>query len=160
VLLHRWHLDEVRTPKPTKKDQEREQTAALIRSAGLRVTSPRTAVLALLRDARTPLSHAEVATRLEHQAFDRATVYRNLVDLTEAGILQRTEVGHTFRFELVDEQPGHRREQHPHFVCTGCGKVACLPASSVSFKAPRTGPSALRRGKLEIQLRGLCDACH
>lgn len=144
--------------KQSKRD-ERAALRALIRGAGLRVTSSRIAVLSVLSDAEGPLSHAEVATHVEGLGLDRTTVYRNLVDLAEAGVLRRSDVGHTFRFELVGGREVHDGERHPHFVCTDCGKVSCLPAGSVSIKPARGAPVALRRGNLEIQLRGLCDTC-
>lgn len=144
--------------KPTKKD-DREALVAMIRGAGLRVTSSRIAVLSALREAASPLSHADVAARLEHLGVDRTTVYRNLIDLADAGVLRRSDVGHTWRFELTATGDEHEGGQHPHFVCTDCGTVSCLPVGSVALKAVRGGPSALRRGNLEIQLRGLCDTC-
>jgi Fur family ferric uptake transcriptional regulator len=138
---------------------DRELTREVLRSAGLRVTSSRLAVLAALRAAEMPLSHADVAAKVAHLGLDRTTVYRNLVDLAEAGILRRTDVGHTFRFELSGGDERHEVEAHPHFVCTDCGKVACLPSGTVAVKPMRGAPGALRRGNLEIQLRGQCDAC-
>jgi Fur family ferric uptake transcriptional regulator len=144
--------------KAAKKD-EREALRTKIRDAGLRVTSSRVAVLAVLREREAPMSHADVATRVEHLGLDRTTVYRNLIDLAEAGLLRRTDVEHTWRFELVHDEHGHVDTQHPHFVCTDCGKVACLPAGTVAVRPARGGPSALRRGNLEIQLRGVCDTC-
>jgi Fur family transcriptional regulator, ferric uptake regulator len=146
--------------KGGKKD-EREAFAAAIRGAGLRVTASRIQVLSALKEADAPLSHADVAARLEGQGLDRTTLYRNLVDLAEVGILRRTDVEHTWRFELVANGEGelHGESIHPHFVCTDCGKVACLPAGVVALKPQRGSPQALRRGDLEIQLRGVCDAC-
>jgi Fur family ferric uptake transcriptional regulator len=144
--------------KQPRKD-EREALRELIRASGLRVTAARMAVLGVLRDVQAPLSHADVAQRASQAGLDRTTVYRNLVDLTGAGVLRRTDVDHTWRFELIDRahEPGEAR--HPHFVCTDCGKVACLPPSSVALKPGRGTPGALRKGNLEIQLRGRCDAC-
>ena len=143
----------------TAKKDDRESFVALVRGAGLRVTSSRIAVLSALRETAMPLSHADVAAKLEHLGVDRTTVYRNLIDLSEAGVLRRSDVGHTWRFELVVDGGEHDAGQHPHFVCTDCGKVACLPTGAVSLKAVRGSPAALKRGNLEIQLRGLCDAC-
>ncbi len=132
----------------------------LLRNAGLRVTSSRLRVMEVLRSASSPLSHADVAAELESHGLDRTTVYRNLVDLAEAGILRRSAVGQVFRFELVAHERGeHAAATHPHFVCTDCGQVACLPVDSIAIKASRRAPSALKHGKLEIQVRGQCDAC-
>jgi Fur family ferric uptake transcriptional regulator len=142
------------------KRDEREATREALRATGLRVTASRLAVLSALRAADTPLSHADVAKMVEHLGLDRTTVYRNLLDLTEVGLLRRSDVGHTFRFELVaSREDSHETEGHPHFVCTDCGKVTCLPLGAIAVKAVRGAPAALRRGNLEIQVRGQCDAC-
>ncbi|HEX5659381.1 MAG TPA: transcriptional repressor [Polyangiales bacterium] len=140
------------------KRDDRETYVATIRGAGLRVTSSRVAVLGVLHASTSPLSHSDVAAELEALGVDRTTVYRNLIDLAEAGILRRADVGHTWRFELARADE-HEAGQHPHFVCTDCGTVACLPVGTVALKPARGVPSALRRGSLEIQLRGLCDTC-
>jgi len=104
------------------------QLRSTIRNSGLRSTAPRVAVLQYLRDTSKPMTHAEICEALEEKGFDRATLYRNLIDLTEVGLLSRTDVGdHVWRFELRREgQRGHRSE-HPHFMCTDCGEVSCLP---------------------------------
>jgi Fur family transcriptional regulator, ferric uptake regulator len=70
-----------------------------IREAGLRATAPRVAVLGVLDGARGPLTHGQVHRRLAAQGLDRATVYRNLRDLSEAGLLLRTDLGdHVWRY--------------------------------------------------------------
>jgi Fe2+ or Zn2+ uptake regulation protein len=84
-----------------------EEIRERVRAAGLRVTAPRVAVIQQLQTAQAPITHAELATALASQGWDRATIYRNLTDLTEAKLLQRTDVGdHVWRFELYREQGG------------------------------------------------------
>src|SRR5262245_44102600 len=56
-----------------------------IHAVGLRSTGSRLAVLRRLEQARTPVTHADIVSDLAPQGFDRATIYRNLIDLTEAG---------------------------------------------------------------------------
>ncbi len=103
------------------------------------------------------MSHGEVADRLEHAAWDRATIYRNLVDLAEAGLLRRTDVGdHVWRFEVIDS--AHEAKSHPHFVCTECGTVECLSDTTVAL-SPANTPRAVRQREVEVHLRGLCDVC-
>lgn len=129
-----------------------------LRAHGLKCTAPRLAVLALLTRSTTPLTHAEVVDALGDSAFDRATVYRNLMDLTEAGLVTRTDRGdHVWRFELCAQAP--HGLQHPHFVCSTCGDVMCLPANAVTVTPGRGVPSALRQGSIEVQVRGMCDRC-
>ena len=141
--------------------QQLEQFRSQIREAGLRVTAPRLSVLQVLAGAPTPLSHAEIAERLEPVMLDRATVYRNLQDLAEVGMLRRTDHGdHVWRFELVGKGSAHSGDPHPHFVCSQCGTVSCLPGASFTLKASKTTPQTVRKGAFEVQLRGICDECH
>ena len=134
-----------------------DKLKSTLRGAGLRSTAPRVAVLKRLMGATTPVSHGELADRLADQGIDRATVYRNLTDLTEAGILRRTDLGdHVWRFEL---KRGEDTIKHPHFTCTDCGTVACLPEVTLSVRQGKDVPRALSKQHVEIQLRGKCDDC-
>lgn len=128
-----------------------------IRGAGLRATPSRIAVLGLLRGTDHAVSHGQVADRLSGEAWDRATIYRNLTDLADAGLARRTDLGdHVWRFEAV--AAGHGAAQHPHFVCTSCGTVECLPDAELAFRKAR-GPRAVRSREVEVQVRGVCDGC-
>ncbi len=132
---------------------------SLIRSTGLRSTGPRLAVLQQLQQVTSPLSHADIATTLEPTGLDRATLYRNLIDLTEAGLLSRTDYGdHVWRFELREREHG-LADKHPHFTCIDCGGVECLPDANIEVSAPRRAPRAIRRKRFEVQFTGLCDRC-
>jgi Fur family transcriptional regulator, ferric uptake regulator len=117
------------------------------------------AVLRYLAHVGTPVTHAQVYAQVAEMGIDRATVYRNLIDLAEVGLLRRSDLGdHVWRFELARAHPGPQTV-HPHFVCTDCGTVACLPLESVELRAVRNAPKALRRKGLEVQVRGQCDTC-
>jgi Fur family ferric uptake transcriptional regulator len=135
-----------------------DELRAAIRGAHLRATPSRVAVLALLRGEAQPLSHGDVAERLAGEGWDRATIYRNLTDLAEAGLLARADLGdHVWRFEAVGG--AHAQARHPHFVCTECGAVACLPGLEISVASVRGAPRALRQRQVEVQVKGVCDAC-
>ncbi len=130
-----------------------------LRGAGLRGTSARLAVLRQLYKAQSPTTHADVAEHLAAAGFDRATIYRNLIDLTDAGFVRRTDVGdHVWRFELVSDELGGD-EPHPHFICSECGTVECLPEGAVEVRAVRGAPRSLRKQGVEVQLRGRCNDC-
>lgn len=140
--------------KPAKKstDSSDDEIRAQLREAGLKVTHGRLTVLRALRRAGAPLSHAEVAAQLAGEQLDKVTVWRILVALTDAGLVDRTDVGdHTWRFELRNTAMGH--DPHPHFMCVSCQSVQCLPRDSVKI-APRIG-----RGVIEVQIKGRCDDC-
>lgn len=129
---------------------------AAIRGAGLRATASRIAVLQHLLTSPSPVSHGDVVDKLTPGPWDPATLYRNLVDLAEAGLARRTDMGdHVWRFEAVDG--AHDVKAHPHFVCTECGTIECLP--EMQLVAPRKTPRAVKQKQIEVQLRGLCDAC-
>jgi Fur family ferric uptake transcriptional regulator len=131
-----------------------------LREAGLRATGARVGVMRVLIDAGTPLSHSEVYERLSDQSVDRVTVYRNLVDLAEARLVRRTDVGdHVWRFEWLAPARASERHGHPHFVCSDCGVVECLPLSAVALRGVRGTPRSLKQRHVEIHVRGLCDAC-
>lgn len=130
-----------------------------LREAGLRSTAPRIAVLDFLHRATAPASHGELHERLASSGFDRATLYRNLMDLAEVGLVSRTDLGdHVWRFALKKDGAGHA-EDHPHFVCTDCGGVSCLVGVGVKIQSAKGAPKALGRKDLRIQLSGICDAC-
>ena len=104
------------------------------------------------------MSHAEVCSEVDE--FDRATVYRNLVDLADAGLLKRSDVGdHVWRFSVADGTGVHSSDPHAHFVCTRCGSVECLPATAVALRAVQGTPKSLSRQTVEVHVRGVCDTC-
>jgi Fur family ferric uptake transcriptional regulator len=130
-----------------------------IRRAGLRSTAARIAVMQRLEGATNPLTHAEIATALVPQGFDKATVYRNLTDLTEVGLVSRSELGdHVWRFELRRPTETHDGE-HPHFLCVDCGEVTCLSDVTVNI-SPTPGSLRSKIGELtEVLLKGHCGRC-
>lgn len=140
---------------PRRDDLETLRTT--VRNAGLRATPSRIAVLRLLRAAGSPVSHSDVVAELASQAWDPATIYRNLTDLSDVGLARRTDVGdHVWRYEAITG--GHQASAHPHFVCTECGSVECLP--DLEYVVTRAkAPRAVRLKRVEVQLRGPCDAC-
>ncbi|HHO50055.1 MAG TPA: transcriptional repressor [Deltaproteobacteria bacterium] len=134
-----------------------EELRQQIRGLGLRATGARLAVLRVLSGQASPTSHPEIVAALASDGWDRATLYRNLVDLTEVGLLRRVDHGdHVWRYELADR--AHGSEDHPHFLCTVCGDVSCLPELELELSAEEL-PAAVRSGNVAIQLRGTCDGC-
>ena len=158
------------SPMARKSASSSDAARAVVRAAGLRCTAARLAVLEHLVSARGPRTHAEVATALADRGFDRATIYRNLTELTEARLVSRMELGdHVWRFELRRPHAGGDRPgEHPHFVCESCGEVSCLEGVEVAISPkPRAGraaggrPRAGRRiGSVrEVLLKGQCPEC-
>ena len=160
----------------------------LVRGVGLRCTAARLAVLEQMLNASGPQTHADVSAALDHRGFDRATIYRNLTELTEAKLVTRVDLGdHVWRFEAKRHEGGAGHGHggdHPHFVCTSCGEVSCLddvtvaitqravgdtPATATGGTAgTKTGknlaaPTAGKRRAIpavtEVLLKGTCGNC-
>lgn len=139
---------------------ELADTKQRLRELGLKATLPRLAVLQVLEQADRPLSHAEVVARLgslrpggAEASWDRATVYRNLVDLESVGLVRiASHAGGVSRYELA-----RPRGAHPHFVCDDCGIVACLPEAEVVTKRNTPWNESLRSA--EVQFVGRCPSC-
>ena len=142
-----------------KKSAERQALRARIREFGLRCTAARLAVLGELQRSTSPLSHAEIARALAPLDLDRATVYRNLMELSESGLVSRLDLGdHVWRFELRQNGEGDAAE-HAHFLCTNCGEVSCLDGVEIRVtSAPRKKRSSLGQVN-EILLKGRCSRC-
>src|SRR5262249_21024868 len=124
-----------------------------------RSTAPRLAVLERLRRATSPMTHADITAALMPLGFDRATIYRNLVDLTEAGRASRIELGdHGWRYEMRARPQRRDAGEHPHFVCNDCGTVSCLPTVRVAIRPP-PGRRSLVASVSEVVLKGRCATC-
>jgi Fur family ferric uptake transcriptional regulator len=133
---------------------------AMLRTAGLRSTSARISVLQRLIAARRPVSHAELAELLVPEGYDRATVYRNLMDLTEANLASRTELGdHVWRFEYRTPGAGDHASEHAHFLCTDCGAVACLPGVKLDLTPAMMGEKPGISSVSSVLLKGKCEQC-
>jgi len=143
--------------RPAEANAESAELLERLRRRGLRRTGPRMAALERLAELDAPVSHAELADSLQHLGFDRATVYRNLMDLAQAGLVTRIDMGdHVWRFSLLrDGEPDHGR-QHPHLLCSDCGTVVCLPDVKVKI-TPARGKK--RVADMEVQLKGPCARC-
>lgn len=152
-------MESEKTMRRAADEMSVESARQALRESGLRSTASRVAVLQHLAAASKPLSHADVADVLVPTGYDKSTLYRCLVELADAGLLARLDAGdHSWRFEL--RRGGeHEGGEHPHFVCTDCGKVSCLPDVEVKISLPRQ-PRGAKLGEVsEIFLKGKCPEC-
>ena len=95
-------------------------TARRLRLAGQRVTNQRLAVAAALASAHRQVTAQELWDRMRprHPRLGRATVFRTLEALSEAGLARRLERdGHVYAY--VACRPAH----HHHLACRVCGTV-------------------------------------
>jgi Fur family transcriptional regulator, peroxide stress response regulator len=121
---------------------------------GLRCTPQRYAVTAFLMAHTGHPTAAEIfeaVNRLDPRS-SRATIYKNLRDLVEAGLVREVAVeGRAARFDAT----GMR---HHHFICDRCGNVEDLEW----YDVPRPPSGSLGKRILrecELIFRGLCTKC-
>ncbi|TQM91105.1 Fur family ferric uptake transcriptional regulator [Ornithinimicrobium humiphilum] len=97
-----------------------QELTSVLRSASLRVTRPRLAVLGAVHDH--PHVDTETVIRLVREdlgAVSHQAVYDVLRVLTEAGLLRRIQpAGATARYE------SRVGDNHHHVVCRSCGAIA------------------------------------
>jgi Fur family transcriptional regulator, ferric uptake regulator len=138
------------------RDVELTAIRRAIRSAGLRCTAPRVAVLDLLQRLAVPTPRRDVAAALAPLGFDGATVYRNLRDLSAVAMVACVDLGdHVRRYEL--RRPGGA---HPYFVCTTCGAISRLTGANVALTVARGVRRRLPVAEVaQVILRGTCTEC-
>ena len=134
----------------------RDALTALLRGAGLRVTSPRLAVLDAVR--HHPHADAEtLATSARERLGSLSTqaVYDNLHALTAAGLLRRVEpAGSPARFET------RVADNHHHVVCRKCGATAdvdCAVGATPCLTPSQTHGFIL--DEAEVTFWGVCPQC-
>ena len=96
--------------------QSRHDLLAVLEDGGFRVTEPRRNVIGLLDSKEEGFSAEDISTELP--GVGRATVYRTIKLLLEAGVICRLPLpdGST-KYSLA------RVEHHHHTVCVKCGTV-------------------------------------
>ena len=131
--------------------------AAIKRSfedSGLRCTPQRYAVMAFLTECNrhpTATEIYEAVNRMDPRS-SKATIYNNLRDLVQAGLVREVAVeGRAAQFDA-------KGVRHHHFVCDRCGNVEDVEWYDVPRPASRTlGKRVLR--ECELIFRGLCTKC-
>lgn len=126
------------------------------RSRRLRITPQRDALLRVLSRAGHHPTADELyrGVRRRLPSVSPATVYRNVQQLAEAGIISTL---HRSGAAQYDANP----EEHHHFVCETCGSVVDIYLARVSYRVD------VRRSPLngtvvdgcDVQLRGRCARC-
>ena len=124
----------------------------------LRLTRERSAIVeaALAMQGRFPIEQLVAELRRRGIRGSKATVYRALPLLTEAGILQAADVSSdSRRYEAA-----FGREHHDHLVCSGCGAI--VEFEYEAFEVLQREIAARHGFELEShvhQLVGRCPAC-
>lgn len=121
---------------------------------GLRSTPQRYAVMAYLMDQAGHPTAAEIfeAVNRADPRSSRATIYNNLRDLVQCGLVREVAMeGRAARFDV-------KGTRHHHFICDRCGNIEDVNW----YEVPRPGAALLAKRVLrdyELIFRGLCAKC-
>src|SRR5216110_1236004 len=94
--------------------------------------------------------------RRESTAIGRATVYRTLQWMVEAGIARKVDFGEgRSRFE-----PAYRHPRHFHLICTTCHSSSEFLSSDVeSLMEEIAANRNFAAAQSVVQIHGTCEAC-
>ena len=135
-----------------------EAFETLLRNRGLRLTAQRREILAqaLARDGHFDAEELHDRLRRKKSRVSKASVYRTLPLLEEAGLLREVE--------FVDRHTHYEKtvglDEHAHLICTSCRKV-------IEFRHPsleRALREVVRKHGFEersrkVEITGLCSRC-
>jgi Fur family ferric uptake transcriptional regulator len=140
---------------------------ARLRSAGERLTPARYAVLRVLDTADVSDEHLtaeQIGTRVAEAepSVHRATVYRSLTSLVEAGVVSHVHLGGSATvYHLTVERPSATRlVGHAHVQCSSCGRVIDVPHDTLEPVAARLRDElGFRLDTTHAALLGTCRDC-
>jgi Fur family ferric uptake transcriptional regulator len=144
---------------PTPSHHDAAWAKDQLRSAGLRATAARIAVVRRLAEVGKPLSHADIVEALRDAGFDQSTLFRCLNELAEAGLVARLDLGDQIRRFELSNPDDHGAAPHAHFMCVDCGKLSCLDGFTVQLSPSRGARRNALGAITEVLLRGHCGAC-
>ncbi|EMD25753.1 transcriptional repressor [Amycolatopsis azurea DSM 43854] len=129
---------------------------ARLRAVSLRVTRPRLAVLAALRDHPHVDTETVIAlVRADLPTVSHQAVYDVLRALTEAGLIRRIQpAGALARYET------RVGDNHHHVVCRSCGAIAdvdCAVGHAPCLSASRDHGFVI--DEAEVVYWGVCPGC-
>ena len=130
----------------------------LLKRQGGRLTAQRLAVARVFfsMGGHPRVSEVYKEVQKQHLKIGRATVYRTLRLLVEAGLARQRDFGDGSRHYEVVLEP----LEHVHLICTVCHKVVDVPRPSI-FKEGKA--IALSMGfefsEMDIEIFGICPDC-
>ncbi len=127
---------------------------------GLKVTEQRRKILTFLIEHHGPFTVEEMAQRLKGEAFDLATIYRNMTAFEEARLVEKLHFGDgSQRWEIAHHGHSKDHHHHHHLICRDCKKIItldiCLSAADLK-KVALLGYGDVRHN---LEFSGICPDC-
>ncbi len=131
-----------------------DDNISALKECGLRVTTPRKAVFAILKRSEQPLTIVEIVKQLP--ATDKVSIYRTIDAFTKHHIVTVVPQGWKPRYELAAPLKPH----HHHMHCEACGKLIDIQSSDIEKAI--TSVAMAREFTIHshtFELSGLCKEC-
>src|SRR5215208_1865869 len=129
-----------------------------LRPAGAKRSSKRDLILNVFLKQEGHLSADDLfdITRLEDQRISRATVYRTLQWMVDAGIARKVDFGEgRFRFEHSYRQP-----RHFHLICKTCHRSFEFLSSDIEALVEEVSAArSFTASQSVVQIYGTCEEC-
>ncbi len=131
-----------------------EQMLKMLQADGLRMTTPRKAIVSAIAHGPSHSTAQQVLerARTDHPALGRASVYRTLEILSRLGAV-RPWAGAHGEIEFVRVLGGHH-----HLICSSCGELEEIPHCRDTCPAGELVNGARVHGHL-VELVGVCSTC-
>jgi Fur family ferric uptake transcriptional regulator len=138
----------------------REKLEEFLATRGLRLTQERSAILDEVFSSHLHFDGDELAARLASRPgavrVSRATVYRTLRLMVEAGLLRR--VARPNGREVYEHDYGY--PQHDHFICRTCGQLIEFQNGAISQILDEVAArNSFRVSGHRLEVYGLCSKC-
>lgn len=138
--------------------REEEQFLAYLRSRGLRATAERRA---LIREIFAQHGHIDAdfilaAVHRRGLPISRATVYRNLELLVQAGLAHKVRLsGRSYLYEHL-----HSGQRHDHMACRCCGRMVEFVSPGITAMLSEICRAHGFEGRQnQLQILGICRSC-
>ncbi|MGK2929174.1 MAG: Fur family transcriptional regulator [Acidimicrobiales bacterium] len=127
-----------------------------LRSAGVRITTPRRMVLVALLSSGSHVTAEELHRRVcsEHPEVSVSSIYRTMDLLADHGVVEHVHLGHgPAQYHLADEH-------HAHLVCNRCSAIIELDESvSTTFADAVARELGFDVDLGHFALTGWCTGC-
>ncbi len=125
----------------------------ILRSKKLNITEIRRQLISILLEPGTALTQKEIENLLGE--VDRVTLYRTLKVLLSKKIIHKIPIdAQTVKYKLADE---HLKSDHPHFHCSRCDRLLCMPEVKIPGKLL---PEGFIMHSSQLVIAGICAPCN
>jgi Fur family ferric uptake transcriptional regulator len=133
-----------------------DEACVRIRTAGMRVTKPRVALVESLLKQEGPVSIERLHQAVGIKACDLVTIYRCLAAFETLGLVRRSYLHNgTCLYELTTSG-GARRY---HVVCKACGRTDALDFTFTSDAEQKLQDQGYAQISHVLEFFGVCPAC-